>query len=117
MLMFNSSFGQIGAFNVTNNTDCAYTARVHAFEGSCNDLANCTAVDNTGWVSLPANTTTDIAASFSGTGDTWGWVEIDDGTNITSDGDAACFSRTSLVGCTPDAFTVSWGACHNAQIP
>ena len=109
-----------GSFYVVNQTACTVQARVYAY------LGGCTSVDcpsgpqgNTGWVSVPAHQTVDIASGYGGSGDVWAYVEAQWSTHpVISTGDASCFSQGSPSECGPDAVgrNIYWDSCNQANI-
>ena len=117
LLLALSSKGQgPGAFNVTNNTNCDITAQAWAYNGSCGSVDCESGVQGTtGQVSVPANSTVNIATGYSGGGDVWAEVETSiSGSQVSKDADASC---SFPVGGTTCSFGVSFYSCNVANLP
>ena len=116
-----SIFGQPGSFTVSNSTECDISAVAYAYDSGCNS-EDCTGSDvgNTGYVTVPANSSVDIASGYSGGGTAWRFIYVTAAGGNSDDGDPTCFTQGSTsIYCPVSTFyyKVSWINCHNASYP
>ena len=94
------SLGQIGPYSVNNNSDCDIYAQATAFNGDCNSIDCESASGTTGWILVTLGNTVNIASSYSGSGDVWGYIEVypsgSPGSKI-HDGHADCFTQSGSI--------------------